>query len=63
MGKCRSDEYKIKLDAESSDHEAIKKLEDEHELHLRKAECSSNSMKDIENIGNFQMIFMYVVSI
>lgn len=41
MGKCRSDEYKIKLDTENSDHEAIKKLEDEHELHLRKAECST----------------------
>ncbi|XP_076659847.1 uncharacterized protein LOC143363124 [Halictus rubicundus] len=42
--KC--DEYKIKLDAVSSDQEVIKKLEDEHELHLRKAEAARNSMKD-----------------
>ncbi|KAL2743804.1 Jerky-like [Vespula maculifrons] len=46
--KC--DKYKIKLDAENNDQEAIKKSEDEHELHLRKAEVVRNSMKeDTEN--------------
>ncbi|XP_076660862.1 uncharacterized protein LOC143364351 isoform X2 [Halictus rubicundus] len=46
--KC--DEYKIKLDAVSSDQEVIKKLEEEDELHLRKAEAARNSMKeDIKN--------------
>ncbi|KAF7383909.1 hypothetical protein HZH68_014666 [Vespula germanica] len=46
--KC--DKYKIKLDAENSDEEAIRKSEDEHELHLRKAEVVRNSMKeDTEN--------------
>lgn len=30
----RCDKYRIKLDAESSDQEIIKKLEDKYELHL-----------------------------
>lgn len=46
--KC--DKYKIKLDAENNDQEAIKKSEDEHKLHLRKTDVVRNSMKeDTEN--------------
>lgn len=39
------DEYKIKIDA-SDDQETIKKLKDEHELHLLKVEEACKSMKE-----------------